>query len=143
MAEVQTHSNAWEALYLHRPNFHSDLDWVWVEDGAIIGILGGHRIDTNPHWSVEILATHPQKRGRNLGLSMIREVQTRIETLPMLFWTRCTKARAFYLKHGFPEVQSGKLQKISQHGGQEIRFVTSSSEGEAVWCYGLPADRSN
>ena len=83
MAIVQAGSDAWEAVYLSHPNFAEALDFCFYLQKELIGLVAGHSVSTpeNPKsYSVEVLALHPDFRGRGLAEEMMRISWNRLES---------------------------------------------------------------
>ncbi len=104
MAEVQANSGAWEAVYTSKPDFDAGLDHVLICSNRLAGIISGWRMVQGagrPSMSAEVLAVHPDFRGRGFGRLLIARALAALGPGSALhFFTSEPSACAFYERLG-------------------------------------------
>jgi ribosomal protein S18 acetylase RimI-like enzyme len=143
MAKLCEMSSAWEAVYLEHPSFHPDFDFIAIENGQVIGALAGHRINTKPQsfWSAEILGVHPDHQNKGVAKALINQASSLIQKNgeQILLWTRCTKARNWYLKAGYREVDRRHLETIPITEGELHILKKEGTKGWPLWAFATPS----
>jgi N-acetylglutamate synthase-like GNAT family acetyltransferase len=145
LANVQTFSDAWEALYIEKPDFHSDCDYILLKDDHIIGVIAGHKIPTQQEeqsvYSIEVLASHPDLLNNGIARTMIAELSKLLpEKSIMTFWTRTPEAKSWYEHCGFNIIDERSQLFTSPQHKQLLNLVKKTPEGEEanLWCFACP-----
>lgn len=131
---VQKESDAWEALYLDKPSFSSNLDFCFWEGSELVGILAGHHVSNRPEkYSIEILAVHPRFQKRGIAKSMVMNI---LELLPngtqLSCWTRNFEAMEFYKKMNFKKETTLNYTRENVNLNKQNWILNHSKEGSLV-----------
>jgi N-acetylglutamate synthase-like GNAT family acetyltransferase len=140
LKKVQVYSDSWEAAYLKKPSFSSALDWVLENEQSIIGICAGHTIysDSGTLYSVEVLAIDPAHRQKGYGATLIARVSEQCPpNSPLVFWTKCPLASAWYEKLGFLKIEEATLMTVCQGSTEEWRLTNKKQNGLGLKAYSI------
>lgn len=141
MALVQSKSDAWEALYLEKPKFHSTCDHLILDDNKnIVGIIAGHLVPHDEHtiYSVEILATTPNQQKKGLGKTLIIELSKNLSKGNLItFWTKTLSAKLWYEKIGLELIDSKHqfFQPLKRGHVLNIVRETTKEQPANLWCF--------
>ena len=138
---VQTHSDAWEALYTQKPDFHTQCDYILAKGDQIIGVIAGHHIPTQEErqvFSIEILASHPMLQNKGIARTMIAELSRLLPKESILtFWTRSINAKSWYEYCGMTLIDE-KFQFFTSSAHKTLKNLvrpTQEDEESNLWCY--------
>jgi ribosomal protein S18 acetylase RimI-like enzyme len=127
------------------PKFYPKLNWgLWdTHRKTLIATLCGHKLGTTTEtfFSVEVLATHPQHQRQGHAWNLIQHSLKHLpKNSPLLFYTRCPKAKKWYEKHGLKIVREQKLYQLSLEN-QEFHGISInddlSSNDTNLWCFAI------
>ena len=141
MALVQLHSDAWEALYIEKPNFSRQCDHLIIDAEEILGVISGHKVQTPEGqnvYSIEILAVHPEHQNKGLAKAMILELSYQLPKTSLLtFWTRTTLAKAWYEHLNMSLIDQRHQFFKTSHPKQIWNLVkpTTAAQQANLWCF--------
>lgn len=145
LSKVQSHSDAWEALYTQKPKFHPECDYILIKDDVILGVIAGHKVPTQDQeqsvYSIEVLASHPDLLNKGIARTMIAELSRLLpEKSIMTFWTRTAEAKSWYEHCGFNIIDQRTQLYTSPQTKQLNNLVKNTPEGEEanLWCFACP-----
>jgi GNAT superfamily N-acetyltransferase len=143
---TQIHSDAWEAAYLKRPNFDPQLNFgLWTEslgEWFLTATIGGHLIQKSDgqFFSVEVLAVHPDHQKLGYAQKLISFSLKHLDkSCPIIFWTRCPNANAWYERQEFKLIEEKQLQEARLTHRDHLG-VKLTPQQINTWCYAISGE---
>ncbi len=143
MQEVQKKSHSWEALYLSKPIFHSEMDLCFFENEKLVGICAGHETQSNNNrsFSIEILAVSPDHTNRGIAKKLLKYAFKYFNfKLELILWTRSEEAYSYYKDHlNLKITNEVSMNNLTQQNKQYL--FTDLNKKPNTWCFTITPDQ--
>ena len=139
MKSIHSISDSWEAPYLEKPTFNTNLDFCYFENDLLVGILAGHQTQRTPYplFSAEILAVHPQFQSRGIAKALLKYFfkKNTLKNIELHLWTRDPVAKNIYENHFNLHLINERHLSIKNQKNKQYWLLESPKITSNLWNY--------